>query len=141
MIIRYFLQPSHSFWLTKNMFLNTNREKYIFQYITIQDFFVPLCCTSVSYKETDVFIWQINSYKSLIISSFAWSTVDASIEARYICVVAMESCPSASEMTLTGIFFDLAMVAQAWRLTYVVSVTGSFIISVMVLRALLHLLV
>ena len=25
------------------MFLNTNREKYIFQYITIQDFFVPLC--------------------------------------------------------------------------------------------------
>ena len=34
----------------------TNREKYIFQYITIQDFFVPLCCTSVSYKETDVFI-------------------------------------------------------------------------------------
>ena len=130
MIIRYFLQPSHSFWLTKNMFLNTNREKYIFQYITIQDFFVPLCCTSVSYKETDVFIWQINSYKSLIISSFAWSTVDASIEARYICVVAMESCPSASEMTLTGIFFDLAMVAQAWRLTYVVSVTGSFIISV-----------
>lgn len=38
------------------MFLNTNREKYIFQYITIQDFFVPLCCTSVSYKEFVLYI-------------------------------------------------------------------------------------
>lgn len=61
---------------------------------------------------------------------------EASIEARYICVVVIESCPRASEMTLTGTFFDLAMVAQAWRLTYVVSVTGSLIIPAMVLRDL-----
>ena len=33
---------------------NNTPHKYIFQYITIQDFFVPLCCTSVSYKEMDV---------------------------------------------------------------------------------------
>ena len=39
-------------------------------------------------------------------------------------------------MTLTGTFFDLATVAQVWRVTYVVSVTGSFAISAMVLRDL-----
>ena len=56
-------------------------------------------------------------YNSLIINSFTRSITDASIEARYICVVAMDSCPSASEMTLTGTFFDLAMVAQLCRET------------------------
>lgn len=54
-------------------------------------------------------------------SSFARSMTDGSIEARYICVVAMESCPSASEMTWIGTFFDLATVAHVWRVTYVVS--------------------
>lgn len=38
------------------MFLNINCEKYIFQYITIQDFFVLLRWKSVSYKETDIFV-------------------------------------------------------------------------------------
>lgn len=75
-------------------------------------------------------------YKSLIINSFARSITDASIEARYICVVAMESWPSASEMTLTGTFFDFAMVAQACLLTYVVSGMGSFIISAMSFKEL-----
>lgn len=44
--------------------------------------------------------------------------MDESIDARYICVVVTESYPSASEMTLTGTFFDLAMVAQVWRALY-----------------------
>lgn len=75
-------------------------------------------------------------YKHLIISSFARSITDVSIETRYICVVAMESWPSASEMTLTGTFFDLAMVAQACLLTYVVSGIGNFNISAMIFKAL-----
>lgn len=39
-------------------------------------------------------------------------------------------------MTLTGTFFDLAMLAQAWRVTYVVSGIGSFTISAMIFKAL-----
>lgn len=36
-------------------------------------------------------------------------------------MVDIESWPRASDITLTDMFFDLAMVAQAWRVTYVVS--------------------
>ena len=53
------------------------------------------------------------AYKSFIISSFAKSITDVSIEARYICVVVTESCPNTSDITLIGTFFVLAMVAQA----------------------------
>lgn len=57
------------------------------------------------------------SYNPPTTTSLALSIMDESIEARYICVVVTESCPSASEMTLTGTFFDLATVAQVWRVT------------------------
>ena len=63
---------------------------------------------------------SFQSYRSLITSSFALSIADASIDARYICVVEIESCPNASDMTFTGMFLFLAIVAQECRVTYVV---------------------
>ena len=48
------------------------------------------------------------------------STADVSIVARYMRVVASESCPIASLITDIGIFLLLAILAQLWRATYVV---------------------
>ena len=42
------------------------------------------------------------------LSLFALSTTDVSSEARYICVVASESCPIPSLITDKGTFFALA---------------------------------
>ena len=94
--------------------------------------FLFIFVSNIRFLQRDgCFCITVSIYKSLIINSFTRSITDASIEARYICVVAMESWPSASEMTLTGTFFAFAMVAQACLLTYVVSGMGRFIISAM----------
>lgn len=64
---------------------------FIFQLFDIRDFFISLHTVSVSCKETDHFAKQDINYKSLIINSFARSMTEESIEAKYICVVAIES--------------------------------------------------
>ena len=79
----------------------------------------------------------IVSYKSFITNSFALSILEVSIDARYICVVETESWPRASDMTLMGIFLFLAIVAQVWRVTYVVSGVCRFAIRAMAFSALL----
>ena len=70
-------------------------------------------CTqiSVSWKEIEKFAKQISVYKSPNIILFALSTTDVSKEARYICVVASESCPIPSLITDNGTFFALAALA------------------------------
>ena len=80
-------------------------------------------CTqiSVSWKEIEKFAKQISVYKSPNIILFALSTTDVSKEARYICVVASESCPIPSLITDNGTFFALAALAHEWRATYMVS--------------------
>lgn len=71
-------------------------------------------CTqiSVSWKEIEKFAKQISVYKSPNIILFALSTTDVSKEARYICVVASESCPIPSLITDNGTFFALAALAH-----------------------------
>lgn len=71
---------------------------------------------------------------------FALSIADASIDARYICVVKIESCPNASDMTdmtFTGMFLFLAIMAQECRVTYVVSGIRISDIVAMIFSALL----
>ena len=71
-------------------------------------------CTqiSVSWKEIENFAKQISIYSNPNIILFALSTTDVSKEARYICVVASESCPMPSLMTDKGTFFALAALAH-----------------------------
>ena len=66
----------------------------------------------VSYKEIENFAKQISVYNNPRIILFALSTTDVSNEARYICVVASESCPIPSLMTDRGTFFALATLAH-----------------------------
>ena len=54
----------------------------------------------------------------------ASSTAVVSSEARYICVVASESCPMPSLITDRGTWRWRAALAQEWRATYIVSGRG-----------------
>lgn len=54
-------------------------------------FLITFACTFRFLQGNGVIYTTIFLYKSLIIISFARSITDVSIEARYICVVAMES--------------------------------------------------
>lgn len=71
-------------------------------------------CTriSVSWKEIENFAKQISIYSNPKIILFALSTTDVSNEARYICVVASESCPIPSLITDRGTFFAFAALAH-----------------------------
>ena len=69
--------------------------------------FIYLCNRHPFLHRKRMFLYENQTcicYKSLITSSFALSIVDVSIDARYICVVEMESWPRASDMTLTDMF-------------------------------------
>ena len=66
----------------------------------------------VSQEEIEKFAKQIFVYNNPKIILFALSTTDVSKEARYICVVASESCPIPSLMTDKGTFFALAALAH-----------------------------
>ena len=77
---------------------------------------------SVSWEEIERFAKQItfSFYSNPKIILFTLSTSEFSNEARYICVVASESCPMPSLMTDSGTFFALAALAHEWRATYMV---------------------
>lgn len=57
-------------------------------------------------------------YMRLMILALALSIAALSMDFRYICVVFMELCPSASLITLTGMSMSLAMLAHEWRELY-----------------------
>lgn len=93
---------------------NTSKEKQILKNLIITRlYFYPF----LDKRRIFFCFYTPISYNPPTTTSLALSIMDESIEARYICVVVTESCPSASEMTLTGTFFDLATVAQVWRVT------------------------
>ena len=90
-----------------------NKSSFSFIIRWILGDFDYLCTQiSVSWKEIEKFAKQILVYNNPRIILFALSTTDVSSEARYICVVASESCPIPSLMTDNGTFFALAALAQ-----------------------------
>ena len=68
-----------------------------------------------------IFCFHDIFYKDCNIILLALSIAIVSKDARYIRVVASESCPRPSLIIDIGIFLLFAMLAQAWRLTYIVS--------------------
>ena len=72
-------------------------------------------------KRQSILLNNFLLYNSPKIFLFALSTTDVSNEARYICVVASESCPMPSLMTDRGTLLALAALAHEWRATYMVN--------------------
>lgn len=103
-------QESH----IKILSCNTSQGKHMLKSLIITRLYF---CPFLDKRRIFFCFYTPISYNPPTTTSLALSIMDESIEARYICVVVTESCPSASEMTLTGTFFDLAMVAQVWRVT------------------------
>lgn len=78
-------------WSAK-MFFGYFCEKYLYSFDLQFGTFCYLCKGNpFLIRKRMCFYNKRPFYKSLIINSFTRSIVDASIEARYICVVAMES--------------------------------------------------
>lgn len=73
------------------MFLDINQEKFYIPMIYHSGFFRSFV-SNIRFLQGNGYICITGIlYKHLIINSFARSITDVSIEARYICVVAMES--------------------------------------------------
>lgn len=77
--------------MNQNMFLDINRENSYIPMIYHLEF-LCIFAQSIRFLQGNGYICITEIiYKSLIINSFARSMTDVSIEARYICVVAIES--------------------------------------------------
>lgn len=71
-----------------------------------------------------------------IIRPFALSTTEVSRDARYICVVASESCPMPSLITLRGMPLAFAAEAQECLATYIVSGMSTPIIAAIIILSI-----
>ena len=94
-----------AYFLLNKMKKYHNKSSFSFIIRWILGDFDYLCTQiSVSWKEIENFAKQISIYSNPNIILFALSTTDVSKEARYICVVASESCPIPSLITGQRIF-------------------------------------